>query len=325
MTGKTITAIIVVLIIALIVLGNTFYKLSESEQAVITQFGKPIVRTTEDGKTTGAIIDAGLHAKIPFIQTLHRFEKRILIWDGSADQIPTADKKYIWLDTTARWRIIDPLLFYQSMGNITGAMGRLDDIIDSAARDVVSSHLLIEVVRNSNTILDSISVDLEIEEDVKTVLKRIKLGREKLINEILVRASELVPQYGIKLLDVQIKRLKYTEDVQKKVFERMNSERQRIASKYRSEGEGKKAEIVGAKERELNKIQSEAYKRSQEIRGEADARATKIYADAYRQDPEFYSFLKTMEIYRQTVGKNSRAILTTDSDIYRYLKRIHAR
>lgn len=319
MSGKRIAVIIVFAVIALIILGNTFFAISESEQAIITQFGKPI---------GGAITEAGLHVKIPFIQTLHRFEKRILTWDGSADQIPTADKKYIWLDTTARWRIVDPLLFYQSVGNITGAMGRLDDIVDSAARDVVSSHLLIEVVRNSNRILErqeaTVETD-ETEEEITAVYEQVDLGREKLIEEVLARASELVPQYGLELLDVQIKRLNYVTEVQKKVYERMNSERQRIASKYRSEGEGNKAEIVGMKERELNRIQSEAYKRSQEIRGEADAQATKIYADAYRQDPEFYSFLKTMDIYRQTVGKNSRAILTTDSDIYRYLKAIRPR
>ncbi len=319
MTGKRAVTIIVLIIIALIVLGNTLFTIKESEQAIITQFGKPI---------GGAVTQAGLHVKIPFIQTLHRFEKRILVWDGSADQIPTADKKYIELDTTARWRITDPLLFYQSVGNITGGMGRLDDIVDSAARDVVSSHLLIEVVRNSNLILERQEATEETdktEEEITAVYDQVELGREKLIEEILVRASELIPQYGIELLDVQITRLNYVAVVQKKVFERMNSERQRIASKYRSEGEGKKAEIVGMKERELNRIQSEAYKRSQEIRGEADAKATKIYADAYRQDPEFYSFLKTLDIYRQTVGKNSRAILTTESDIYRYLKNIRPR
>jgi membrane protease subunit HflC len=178
---------------------------------------------------------------------------------------------------------------------------------------------LIECVRNSNQILDRGNVDIE-EGEVETVLERIERGREVLTREILAIASELVPQYGIELLDVQIKRLNYIEDVRKKVYERMDSERQRIASKYRSEGEGKKAEIVGMKERELNKIYSEAYKRSQEIKGEADAKATKIYADAYRVDPEFYSFLKTLEIYRTSIGENSRAILTTDSDIYRYLK-----
>ncbi len=319
MTGKRAAVIIALIVIALIVLGNTFFAVSESEQVIITQFGKPI---------GGAITDAGLHVKIPFIQTLHRFEKRILIWDGSVDQIPTADKKYILLDTTARWRITDPLLFYQSVGNITGGMGRLDDIIDSATRDVVASHLLIEVVRNSNKIIErqeSADKTDETDEEKISVYEQVNLGREKLIEEALVRASELVPQYGIELLDVQIKRVNYVTEVQKKVYERMNSERQRIASKYRSEGEGKKAEIVGMKERELNRIQSEAYKRSQEIRGEADARATKIYADAYRQDPEFYSFLKTLEIYRQTVGKNSRVIMTTDSDIYRYLKEIRPR
>jgi membrane protease subunit HflC len=310
MTASRIPVIAIAIIIVLIVLGNLFYTVSESEQVIITQFGKPI---------GGAIRAPGLHVKVPFIHILHRFEKRILIWDGSADQIPTADKKYIWLDATARWKIVDPLLFYQSVGTVTGAQTRLDDIIDSASRDIISSHLLIECVRNSNQILDRGNVDIE-EGEVETVLERIERGREVLTREILAIASELVPQYGIELLDVQIKRLNYIEDVRKKVYERMDSERQRIASKYRSEGEGKKAEIVGMKERELNKIYSEAYKRSQEIKGEADAKATKIYADAYRVDPEFYSFLKTLEIYRTSIGENSRAILTTDSDIYRYLK-----
>ena len=317
MAGRKTFGWVIVLIIALIVISNTFYALSESEQAIITQFGKPI---------GGAITNAGLHVKAPFIHRLHRFEKRILIWDGSADQIPTADKKYIWLDTTARWRIIDPLLFYQSVGNVTGSQTRLDDIIDSAARDVISSHVLVEVVRNSNQLLEKEVVEVEDEEDyVAEVLEKIELGREVLTKEILARASELVPQYGLELLDVQVKRLNYIEDVRKKVYERMTSERQRIASKYRSEGEGKKAEIVGMKERELKRIQSEAYRRKQELRGKADAQSTKIYADAYMQDPEFYSFLKTLEIYRSAIGSNSKAILTTESDIYKYLKNIKVR
>jgi membrane protease subunit HflC len=317
MTGRRVPIVVVVIVVlALIVLLNLFYTISESEQAIITQFGKPI---------GGAITSAGLHVKAPFIHALHRFEKRILIWDGSADQIPTADKKYIWLDATARWKIVDPLLFYQSVGNVVGAQTRLDDIIDSAARDVISSHLLIECVRNTNSILERGQIVPEEESEVETVLEEIELGREVLTKEILEIASELVPQYGIELLDVQIKRLNYIEDVRKKVYERMDSERQRIASKYRSEGEGKKAEIVGMKERELNRIYSEAYKRSQEIRGEADAEATKIYANAYRLDPEFYSFLKTLDIYRTSIGENSRAILTTDSDIYRYLKETRIR
>jgi membrane protease subunit HflC len=316
MAGRQTFGWIVALIIIIIILSNTFYALSESEQAIITQFGKPI---------GGAVTRAGLHVKAPFIHRLHRFEKRILIWDGSADQIPTADKKYIWLDTTARWKIVDPLLFYQSVENVTGSQTRLDDIIDSAARDVISSHVLVEVVRNSNTLLEEEVIEVEDEKYIAEVLEKIELGREILTKEILVRASELVPQYGLELLDVQVKRLNYIEDVRKKVYERMTSERQRIASKYRSEGEGKKAEIVGMKERELKKIQSEAYRRSQEIRGKADAQSTKIYADAYRQDAEFYSFLKTLEIYRGAIGPNSKAILTTESDIYKYLKNIRVR
>ncbi len=316
MKARSLPSMIITAVIVLIVAFNTFFRISESEQAIITQFGKPI---------GGAITRAGLHVKAPFIHALHRFEKRILIWDGSADQIPTADKKYIWLDATARWKIVDPLLFYQSVGNVAGAQTRLDDIIDSASRDIISSHLLIEAVRNSNQILEREHVDSEEREEVETVIEKIEMGREELTKDVLSIARELVPQYGIELLDVQMKRLNYIEDVRKKVYERMNSERQRIASKYRSEGEGKKAEIVGMKERELNRIYSEAYKRSQEIRGEADARATKIYADAYKLDPEFYSFLKTLDIYKTSIGSNSRAILTTDSDIYRYLKKTTAR
>jgi membrane protease subunit HflC len=322
-TAKRI-GLLILAVILFILITNSFFKLSESEQAIITQFGKPV---------GGSIKDAGLHFKIPLIQALHRFEKRILNWDSSADQIPTADKKYIWLDTTARWRITDPLMFYTSVGNVRGAQTRLDDIIDSASRDIVSRYVLVEVVRDSNRILDyqgeisgiPDSIKTEDEEEVAYVVEEISTGREKLTRMILQRASELVPQYGIELLDVQVKRLNYIEDVRKKVYERMISERQRIASKYRSEGEGKKAEIVGMKEKELNRIYSEAYRRSETIRGEADAKATKIYADAYRQDPEFYSFLKTLDVYKRTMGQNDRVILTTDTELFRYLRRIERR
>lgn len=322
LTGKRI-GILVVGLIVFILITNSFYKLNESEQAIITQFGRPI---------GGAVKDAGLHFKIPMIQVLHRFEKRILNWDSSADQIPTADKKYIWLDTTARWRIVDPLRFYTSVTNIRGAQTRLDDIIDSAARDIVSSFVLVEVVRNSNRILeqrkeipkgDGISGGEE--EEIEAVIEHVEMGREKLTKMILERASELVPQYGIELLDVHVKRLNYIEDVRKKVYERMISERQRIASKYRSEGEGKKAEIVGMKDKELNRIYSEAYRKSETLRGEADAKATKIYAKAYNQDAEFYSFLKTLDVYKNTMGENNRVILTTDTELYKYLRRIDGR
>jgi len=322
MTGKRIGGL-VVLVLLFILITNSFYKLDESEQAIITQFGKPV---------GGAVKDAGLHFKIPMIQALHRFEKRILNWDSSADQIPTADKKYIWLDTTARWKIVDPLRFFTSVGNVRGAQTRLDDIIDSASRDIVSSFVLVEVVRNSNRILEQRKEVPEGDaisggegEEIETIIEVVEIGREQLTKMILERASELVPQYGIELLDVQVKRLNYIEDVRKKVYERMISERQRIASKYRSEGEGKNAEIVGMKDKELNRIYSEAYRKSETIRGEADARATKIYADAYNQDPEFYSFLKTLDVYKTTFGENSRVILTTDTELYKYLRNIDRR
>ncbi len=321
LTGKRI-GILVIGFILFLLITNSFYKLNESEQAIITQFGRPV---------GGAVKDAGLHFKIPMIHTLHRFEKRILNWDSSADQIPTADKKYIWLDTTARWKIVDPLRFYTSVGNVRGAQTRLDDIIDSASRDIVSSFVLVEVVRNSNRILEKREKDLDDdaiggdEEEIETVIEVVEIGREKLTKMILERASELVPQYGIELLDVQVKRLNYIEDVRKKVYERMISERQRIASKYRSEGEGKKAEIGGMKDKELNRIYSEAYRRSESLRGEADAAATKIYAKAYNQDPEFYSFLKTLEVYKNTIGENNRVILTTDTELFKYLRRSDGR
>jgi membrane protease subunit HflC len=318
-SGKRI-GILVILVVLFLLITNSFYKLGEAEQAIITQFGRPI---------GGAIKDAGLHMKVPMIQALHRFDKRILNWDSSADQIPTADKKYIWLDTTARWKIADPLRFYTSVGSVSGAQTRLDDIIDSASRDIVSRYVLVEVVRNSNTLIEEraeIPEDTAIsggeEEEIETLLEKVSIGREEITRMILQRASELVPQYGIDLLDVQVKRLNYIEDVRKKVYERMISERQRIASKYRSEGEGKKAEIVGMKDKELNRIYSEAYRKSETIHGEADAEATKIYARAYNQDPEFYSFLKTLDLYKETVGEKDRLILTTDTDLYKYFRRI---
>jgi membrane protease subunit HflC len=319
LTGKRIGTLVLGVIL-FILITNSFYNLGEGEQAIITQFGRPV---------GGAVKDAGLHLKIPMIQALHRFEKRILNWDSSADQIPTADKKYIWLDTTARWRIVDPLRFYTSVGNVSGAQTRLDDIIDSASRDIVSSFVLVEVVRNSNRILekreegpDGDTMSGGEEEEIEAIIEIVEIGREGLTKMILDRASELVPQYGIELLDVQVKRLNYIEDVRKKVYERMISERQRIASKYRSEGEGKNAEIVGMKDKELNRIYSEAYRKSETLRGEADAAATKIYAGAYNQDPEFYSFLKTLDVYKNTVGENNRVILTTDTELYKYLRRI---
>lgn len=301
---------LVVLIVIIVLLSKPFYVLDETEQAVITQFGRPIGEP---------ITQAGLHFKKPFIQKVHLFDKRILEWDGEASQIPTKDKKYIWLDTMARWKIKDALNFYQSVTNETGAHARLDDIIDSAARDLVTGNLLVETVRDSNEILQE---DPTLEENVG----RIEIGRKEIVNQIQKEALELMPQYGIELIDVQIKRINYVDQVRQKVFGRMTSERERIASKYRSEGKGEAAEIKGTQEKDLNQIESAAYKRAEKIKGQADAEATKIYADAYNKDPEFYSFWKTLETYKNNSegqsSKNSKLILTTDSDFYKYLKNV---
>ncbi|MCD6257293.1 protease modulator HflC [Candidatus Aerophobetes bacterium] len=301
--------IAVVVIIGIIVLSSALYVVDETQQVVITEFGQPV------GKP---ITRAGLYIKKPFIQKVNYFDKRLLVWDGVPTQIPTRDKKYIWVDATARWRIIDPLKFLQSVGSERGAQARLDDIIDSATRDKITSYPLAEIVRNSNREFVTTEVFIQKEEEITN----IKKGREAISREILKEAAKLVPQYGIELVDVRIKRLNYVEDVRKKVYTRMISERKRVAEQYRSEGMGKKAEIEGMREKELQKITSEAYKKAEIIKGQADAKATKIYADAFSKDPEFYSFLRTLESYQDTLNEKSIIILTTNSDFYKYIKYI---
>lgn len=293
-------------------LVGAVYVVSETEQVVITQFGRPVGRP---------VTTAGLHFKLPFIQQGQYFDKRLLEWDGDPNQIPTRDKKYIWVDTTARWKIIDALKFLESVGAERSAQARLDDIINSATRDVVTGHLLVETIRDSNRILDSEEVE-EITAIAEEALERIKAGRHELEKEILDRAEEIVPQYGIKLVDVRIKRINYVEEVRKKVYERMIAERKRAAERYRSEGRGKSAEIEGQMEKELKSITSEAYRKAQVIRGQADAQAIAIYAQEYGKDPEFYTFLKTLETYRETIDGNTTLILTTDSDYYKYLQQL---
>ncbi len=300
----------VVLGLALVVLLSSVYVVDETQQVVITQFGEPIGEP---------VVEAGLYFKRPFIQRANYFEKRMLEWDGRPNQIPTKDKRYIWVDTTARWRIADPLKFLQSVANETGAHARLDDIIDSATRDAVTSHLLVEVVRNTNQLLERAAEELK-ELGTAEALERIEVGRGKLTRGILSQAQEMVRQYGIELIDVRIKRIDYVKEVRRKVFERMISERKRAAELYRSEGQGKKAEIDGEMGKELKRITSEAYRTAQEIEGKADAEAIKIYAEAYSRDPEFYSFLKTLETYKETIDRNSTLILSTDSAYFEYLK-----
>ncbi|MCK4452672.1 MAG: protease modulator HflC [Anaerolineae bacterium] len=301
------------ILLGVIVLASGLYTVDMTEQVVITRFGKPI---------GDPIKEPGLKWKMPFIETVNSFEKRVLEWDGDPNQIPTKDKKYIWVDTYARWRIADPLKFFQSVRNELGAHGRLDDIIDAATRDYMTAHVLLEIVRNSNREMAMAEAEIELAEEVKVP---IQWGREKITRQILERASQMVPQYGIELIDVRIKHINYVEEVRRKVYERMISERTRIAEKYRSEGQGKSAEIEGKKEKELQKITSQAYRKAQEIKGKADAEAIRIYASAYNKDPEFYSFLKTLDTYKHTLDESSWLILTTDSDYLKYLKNLTPR
>ena len=301
--------LVILIALALITVWSSFYTVAETEQVVITQFGEPI----------GKPIDApGLHVKLPFVQEVNVFDKRWLEWDGSANQVPTRDKKYIWVDTYARWRIADPLLFFQRLRDERSAQSRIDDIVDGETRNVIANHDLLEVVRSSNRPfeLGDAAQDVISEEAAVSV----QHGREKITRMILERASAVMPDYGIEMVDVRIQRINYIDTVQAKVFERMISERKRIADRYRSEGQGKSAEIRGRKERELKKIESEAYRKSQEIMGKADAEATTIYAAAYGRSPELYRFLRTMETYRSTVDAKSTLVLSTEGDLFRYLQ-----
>lgn len=307
--------LIAVGIVFLGIVSGAFYNVDETQQVVITQFGEPI---------GGPVKDAGLHIKIPFVQVAHYFDNRVLPWDGDPNQVPTKDKKYIFVDTTARWRIVDPLKFMQSMGNEMGAHARLDDIIDAATRDFVTSHNLVEAVRDSNRLLESADKERSDEGDIISTeaVERISVGRDALTRGILKQALKIIPQYGIELIDVRIKRINYVEDVRRKVYDRMISERKRAAEQYRSEGQGKKAEIEGQAAKELQEIQSVARMKALKLIGEADARATDVYANAYNKDPEFYSFLRTLESYHNTIGQGTSLILTTDSEYYNYLKGI---
>ena len=305
-----------VVIAVIVAVSGVVFTVDETQQVVITQFGEP------KGEP---ITDAGLRFKLPFIQKANYFDKRILEWDGDSNQIPTLDKRYIWVDTTARWRIVDVLKFMQSVGAESGAYARLDEVVDAATRDAISSLKLIEAVRNSNRLLDksvSESAENRLGTTGTTKIERIDAGRMALTRDILSRASKTTPQYGIELIDLRIKRINYVEEVRKKVFDRMISERKRAAEQYRSEGQGQKAEIEGQMVKELQEIRSEAYRKAQEIKGEADAKAIKIYADAYNKDPEFYSFIRTLETYRETIGPDTTLMLDTDSDYYKYLRSI---
>ena len=298
-----------VLLLALIILFNSVYKVTEIEQAIITQFGEPVGDPVDE---------PGLHFKLPFIQKANYFEKRFLEWDGNPNQVPTKDKRFIWIDTYARWRIVDPLLFFQRLRDERGAQSRLDDILDGETRNAVARYDLIELVRTSNRDPDEVLVESEEEEAILNIIEK---GREQISREVLERASGRTADLGIELLDLRIKRINYVDEVQKDVFARMIAERQRIAELFRSEGQGEAARIQGERERELQRITSEAFKTAEELRGEADAEATDIYAGAYSRDADFYAFTRSLESYEKVIDPSTMFILGTDSEFLRYLER----
>lgn len=309
-TASRIIAIVLSVII-LLALFQSMFIVREYEQVVLTQFGKPVGQ---------AITEPGIHLKIPFIQRANFFDKRFLEWDGDPNQVPTQSKKYIFVDSYARWQITDPLQFYKRLNNERGAQSRLDDILDGETRDFVANHNLEETVRTSNRVPE---VDDRISELIGDSLITIEVGRREIQKMILESANMRVQDLGIQILDFRFKRINYIETVREQVYERMKSERFRIADKFRSEGQGEALRINGEKERDLKKIQSEAFRAAEEIKGQADARAAAIYAAAYDKNSrsrELYSFLKSMETFEKTFDKETALILSTDSELYQYLK-----
>jgi len=308
MKSKGIIVIIAVVIVGLIGYASAFI-VDETEQVIVTRFGK-VARQP--------IKESGLKFKVPFIDNANYFPKNLLHWDGDPGQIPTLDKTYIWVDTFARWKIIDPIKFFQTVNNTTSAQGRLDDIIDPAVRNLITENQLIETVRKTNRELDTFEIGLE---DVKKrVSYKITTGREKITKKILKQAQPKLAKFGIELVDVKIKRINYVEEVRNSVYGRMIAERKQIAEKFRSEGKGEAQKILGEKERDLKKITSVAYKTAQEIKGKGEAEATKLYAEAYGVNPEFYSFIRTLEIYNEALDKDSSLVLSTDSEFFKYFK-----
>lgn len=307
-------SIIAAVAVAVLAIGGItmLYIVDEAEQAIIVQFGEPI---------GDVVTEPGLHVKLPW-QNVRYFDKRLLSWDGDVTQIPTLGREFILVDTTARWRIADPLQFLRSVRDELGARTRLDDIVDSVVRDMVSSTELEEIIRSRDWEVDEESLEedpaLARRDDVD-LKQKPKLGRELLEQEILQRAKRLMPELGIELADVRIKRVNYIDSVRKQVESRMIAERQSIAERFRAEGQGRAQEILGDMQRELRRIRSEAAREAEEIRGNADAEATRIYGEAYGADPEFYAFFRTLESYR-ALGPNSTLMLRADSDFFRYLE-----
>ena len=308
------TLLLLLAVATLMVLSGAFFVVDETKQVVITQFGKPVGEPIQQ---------PGVSYKLPFLQTAHFFEKRFLEWDGESNEVPTKDKRFIWVDTYARWRISDALLFYQRLTDENRAQSRLDGIIDGATRDAVANHDLVELVRTSNrtTTLDPTAPESEVETPLMEILK----GRGAITLDILKAAADRSSDLGIEIVDVRFKRIDYNDEVRQDVYQRMIAERNRIAQRFRSEGQGESARIRGEKERDLQQITSEAFRQGQELIGKADAEATAIYAEAYNRDPNFYQFLKTMESYTNVFDEQSWLILSTDGEFLQFLQQARPR
>ena len=307
MNPKTVTQLFG-LVLILVVLSSATYQVHETNQVNITQFGQP----NGEAKT-----EPGLHFKVPFIQKTNYFEKRFLEWDGSPNQVPTKDKRFIWVDTYARWRIVDPLRFFERLRDERGAQSRLDDILDGETRNSVARYDLIELVRSNNRNPDDVLVESEEE---AAILEGIEMGRGNIAAEILATSAQRTEDFGIELLDLRLKRINYVEEVQHEVVARLIAERQRIAEDFRAEGQGEAARIAGERDLELLRIQSEAYREAEELRGVADGEATAVYGDAYNADPDFYAFTKSMETYEATMDSTTMFILGTDNELLKYLE-----
>ena len=305
--NRATTIQLIILLGIVFLMGQATYTVSETEQVIITQFGEPV---------GDPVTSPGLHFKVPFVQKINVFDNRFLEWDGNPNQVPTRDRRFILVDTYARWRITDPLLFFQRLRDERGAQSRLDDILDGETRNAVAQHNLIELVRSTNR--NEADVQIESEEEA-VILEPLDQGRQEITREILQTAAGRTADLGIELLDLRLKRINYVAEVQQDVFARMIAERQRVAEEFRSEGQGEAARIDGERERELSQIQSEAYRIAEELRGKADATATAVYAEAYNRDPDFYAFTKSMETYEQTMDGETLFILGTDSELLRFL------
>jgi len=300
------TTLILIFIALVFIVVNAVYILQEGRQAIITQFGRPVGQP---------VTEAGLHFKLPFVQEVTYFEKKILIWDGDPNQIPTNDKTFVYLDVTARWRIADALVFLQAVNNEARAQTILDDIIDGTVRDLVNKNDLVEIIRSSDFSPETMT-------NSAVELEKLQYGRDVISSMIHEAASKITPKYGIELVDVMFKRVNYIESVRLKVYDRMISERKRIAAEKRSMGEGQKAEIMGKVKREFQVVISSARREAEEIKGQADAEAASIYAQAYNQDKEFFSFYKSLESYKKAIGENTRLIIPMDSEFYKYLDEV---